>query len=1184
MPLRLLACCIAIILLSTNMLVAQTPIAGFGVSSTVCINETNFIYNTSSNSTSYVWDFCHEDLISSPSVFLQTTMPTVGTFFYHSLKIVNDNGEWIGFCTDMNGNKLYRLEFGNNLSNSPTIINLGTLSGFSSPAAIELIKAADAWYAFITNLFGNTLIRVRFGNGLKTTPTSSDNLGNISGQFSNPSGVKMIFLGGKYYAYITNLSSNTVCTIDFGNSPQNAPVSSKLIGQTSLASSSPYGISLITQNGFLYGLVGSFDKTKTFKLDFGTDPFSDPTFTQINGIPNGADLEFALEGQKKYYALVRSRTDGIYRIDFGTDLSATSPAVTRLGPLGVLTSEARNISVVRDSPNWKAFTVSSTGSFYNLNFLGNCDSQVSINTSLSATPSNLFYKLSGDYFIELTAFSAQNLMSVASATISVLNKSASGVSIIQSSEKCVDNSISFNANSIATLMSYDWNFGDGTSSTTGPSEQHQYSSAGDYLVSLTAIEQNGCTNNATEPISIFNKPVANFSAPTITGKSCTLQDYLFTNQSTFDPLSNPSWTWAVNAIDQASTQNFNHTFSLPDTYSISLTSEIPGCSSTISKNFLVEASGTLVDFSFTDQCEGDLTLFTNNSVGTADFTWNFGDGQTSTQNNPSHVFPDKGVYNVLLSASDTNGCLNSKTLPVAIISTPAPDFFIDLPPFSCSGTPTQFHDNTPPLTDSNITNWDWAFNDGTGATSTQKDPLHTFALPGIYNVDLQVTSNFGCSATVQLPVDIAISPNANFSVGASCLNKPTQFENTSSSGIQSWLWIIGSSTYAFPNPVHTFASSGSYPVSLTVTGLNACEAMSIKTVEVKPVPSLNFSYTPPCTNLPTIFTDNTTGVDLPTSWFWDFGNGNTATGSPASNIFSSAGAFPVKMKVNTESGCEYSLSKNVVVAPSPIASFTESTSFGPPPLLVQFTNTSTGSSSVLWEFNDPLNTTSTDQNPFFTFLDLGDYLVQLTASNNLGCSDTFSKTIQVLISEIDLSLEELSTQENSSGSAFSPVITVKNNSNVNISGFDVFVSGSSGLKIKTNILLSLVPGASSELIVPVELYSRENYLCVEVSALNDAVASNNSLCINLSTEPVIISPYPNPTSGKIYFDAVMDAENSGTLRVANSMGQIIFRQTFPALTSGMNRIELDLSGNNAGLYVAIWEMAGKQHEFRFVLR
>jgi PKD repeat protein len=1157
---------------------SQIPVADFNLDPVVCLEQHVELQNNSSNSTSFFWDFCLTGFQGSPSLNLLGKASIISNL--GAIEFVFD-GQWFGFAPGRANNHLYRLDFPAGLTGGLTVVDLGTFGGaLNLPKNIRLIKQNGIWVGILANV-SNTLVRLRFDNGISQTPIA-ENLGNLGGM-NAPIGLDIIKNGLDNVAIISSYGG-VISIVNFGNSFLNTPSAGNMYSFSAAPVSGPVGIALAKDlDGVWRGIISSYNDAKIYKVAFINGLYQPPSFTLITSLPTPTEAKIIFEGGQ-YYGLVSSQSGKILRILFGDSIGDATQTVVDLGNFGVLAS-LDALSVAKQSGEWSAFMANAnTGDIYRLVFDSTCP-YVNALSSNVMTPVNIQYNQSGDYKVGLLVSNTQGDQSYTEKTVQVSAFIAPQIDFT-SQNACVSIPIEFTAASpsIVDLVSFNWNFGDlQISSATSPS--HQYAALGQYAVTLEVVSTTACKNRVAKTIAIFRQPISGFSPPTLSGKSCSLKPYPFTNQSTYDLASNPSWTWSINSVTQSTAQNLNHSFDSPGTYSIALKAEIPGCSTTISKDFIVEETGTLVDFAFANQCEGDQTLFTNNSIGGATgFLWDFGDGQTSTLSNPSHIFPSNGNYNVQLTASNAAGCANTKVSPITIASSPATDFFIDLPPFSCSGTPTQFHDATPPPPNSNITAWAWAFNDGTGTTSTLKDPLHTFASSGNYNVSLQVTTNFGCLSTVQKQIFVSASPNADFNINAACLNKPTQFVNSNSTAIKSWSWTIGNSFYSFANPVHTFTSPGNFPVSLLVKGNNNCEAMAQKNISVKPVPLLNYTTSAACTDAITIFTDTSVGQDAPASWLWDFGEGNTAALSPAEFTFSSSGAFPVTMNVVTQSGCEYSLTKNVTVAPSPVAGFTESVSFGQPPLPVQFTNTSTNSTVWLWEFRDALNSTSSSQSPSFTFSEIGDYLVQLTASNSFGCSDLFTKTITVLVPKIDLSLESLKVQENLSGGSVVPIITVKNKSNVSVFGTDVFVTGSSGARLKTNVTLNLAPNATIELQVPIELFSKEKFLCIELVAWGDLVASNNSACENLEGKPVIIHPYPNPTQGQFFFDAVLDGESVGELRIINSMGRPVLDRTFPDLKRGMNRIELNFSGNRPGLYYAIWKMDGATAEFKFILQ
>ncbi|MCI0752036.1 MAG: PKD domain-containing protein [Flammeovirgaceae bacterium] len=269
-----------------------------------------------------------------------------------------------------------------------------------------------------------------------------------------------------------------------------------------------------------------------------------------------------------------------------------------------------------------------------------------------------------------------------------------------------------------------------------------------------------------------------------------------------------------------------------------------------------------------------------------------------------------------LTAFGSSGCNSTASKSVSIRSKPVADFEVALPPFSCSGTPSQFNDLTPNPTDSNIAGWLWNFDDVAGGnnSSTVKNPNHVYSSAGTYDVSLITTTNFGCKDTIQKQIEIFQTPFVDFNFSAPCANKPVVFTDVTAGSNTAWLWQIDNATYTSQQSMHTFSSAGDFNASLNVTSSNGCIGMT---------------------------------------------------------------------------------TKQVGVVQSPQAGFETSNEIGIPPLLVQFTNTSVGAVDFLWKFNDPLNSMSTDVSPAFTFVEVGDYDVELTATSTEGCTSTYSKLIQV---------------------------------------------------------------------------------------------------------------------------------------------------------------------------------------------
>ena len=149
----------------------------------------------------------------------------------------------------------------------------------------------------------------------------------------------------------------------------------------------------------------------------------------------------------------------------------------------------------------------------------------------------------------------------------------------------------------------------------------------------------------------------------------------------------------------------------------------------------------MANFSDSSQCDYDVyftDLSTPNATSITDWSWTFGDGGTSTVQNPVHTYGSFGTYNVSLVVTNSNGCIDSITLPVVVRPAPIADFTADT---ACAGTPTQFTDlsvsNSSP-----ISTWAWTFGDGN--TSAVHNPVHIYTVAGTYTVTLIIETVSGC--------------------------------------------------------------------------------------------------------------------------------------------------------------------------------------------------------------------------------------------------------------------------------------------------------------------------------------------------------------------------------------------------------------------------------------------------------
>ncbi|MBK5280142.1 MAG: PKD domain-containing protein [Bacteroidia bacterium] len=548
---------------------------------------------------------------------------------------------------------------------------------------------------------------------------------------------------------------------------------------------------------------------------------------------------------------------------------------------------------------------------------------------------------------------------------------------------------------------------------------------------------------------------------------------------------------------------------------------------------------------------------------------------------------------VSLLTTGTNGCISATTKSLTIYTTPQPDFSLDLPPFSCSGSASQFNDLTPSPVDSNLSDWSWSFGDTANGTAVIKNPTYIYSLAGQYDVSLTSTTNYGCTATKIKSIEIAESPKANFSVSASCLNLPTNFKDESGINNKSWLWKIGSANYTVQNPIHVFSGSGDFTAQLTVTGNNDCVSVLSKPIVVPIPPTLDFSIRNNCATQPTLFQDVTVqNTDPEVSRIWDFAGLDSGTGASAQYIFPTTGTYSVKLSATNQSGCTYMLAKNISIVSAPVAEFSISDESGPPPFTVKFTNASKSASTYNWQFNDPNSSASILESPSFTYTTLGDFIVDLTASNVQGCVDKKSKTIHVIIPSTEVSLEQFTWLHNQVTGSIRPVLSIKNNSNYSINNMDVILDIAGSALVKERISISISPNATASQILNYEILqsnSKLDYLCAELLLTDERLSddldeSNNIKCASLESNEILLPPYPNPVQGQLNFDWIASSMGSVNVSIVTQMGQLAYQMEVAGVQVGLNQIIMDLSKLNSGLYFFVFEGAGIRKTFPFVIQ
>ena len=601
--------------------------------------------------------------------------------------------------------------------------------------------------------------------------------------------------------------------------------------------------------------------------------------------------------------------------------------------------------------------------------------------STDQSPTHI-YTSAGTYNVSLNATNvggsnvSTQLSYITTATIPVSNFSANVTS------GTVPLSVNFTDLSTNSPTSWFWDFGDDSNSTV-QNPIHTYTSAGTYNVSLNATNIGG-SNISTQLsyITVAVTPVANFSANVTSG--AVPLSVNFTDLSTNSPTS---WFWnfgdGANSTDQSPT----HIYTSAGTYNVSLNAtNVGGSNVSTQLSYITTAAIPVSNFS-ANVTSGTVPLsvnFTDLSTNSpTSWFWDFGDDSNSTVQNPIHTYTSAGTYNVSLNATNIGGSNISTQLSyITVAVTPVANFSANV---TSGAVPLSV--NFTDLSINSPTSWFWDFGDGTN--STDQSPTHIYTSAGTYNVSLNATNVGGSNVSTQLSyITTAVTPVANFSanVTSGAIPLSVNFTDRSLNSPTSWYWDFGDGTNSTDqNATHTYASAGTYNVSLNATnvgGSNVSTELSYITAYMVPVSNFSANVTEGAVPLTVNFTDHS--LNSPDSWKWDFGDGNNSTSQNPAYTYSSAGTYNVSLNATNIAGSDITTKTAYIsVYITPVANFTASVTSGTAPLSVSFTDLSNNTpTSWLWNFGDGSNSTS--QNPTHSYTAAGSYNITMNVTNAAG--------------------------------------------------------------------------------------------------------------------------------------------------------------------------------------------------------
>jgi gliding motility-associated-like protein len=454
-----------------------------------------------------------------------------------------------------------------------------------------------------------------------------------------------------------------------------------------------------------------------------------------------------------------------------------------------------------------------------------------------------------------------------------------------------------------------------------------YGDTGHYTVKLVFQDSLGCKDSVLRTVWV-DKPNDSFTAlPTV---GCIPMPVNFTDHSHFmngATFSSANWDFGDGYNANVNTPATNHTYGIQGYFTVTeIVTDNIGCKDTLTHLNLINGDKAHAIYTASNNypCIGDSVFFqnfSNNNIVSS--YWQFGDGDTSTANTPTHAYLDTGSYTVTLIVTNVNGCKDTLSQTAFIqVTKPIAAFTMNDSTGVCIPLVIHFTNTTV-----GGTTYNWSFGNGNG--SPAMSPTNSYTVPGIDTITLIATNAHGCSDTTYrhatlygyagslsyLPLQGCPPLVVNFT--ASVLNVPYLRYDFSDGNV--------SAVTTLTQINHSYVSPGAYVPKLIMSDSSGCQVSStgLDTIKVDSVAAY-FKYAPRfiCLYDTVQFTDSSYSMfSVVNHWLWLFDDGSSSNIATPQHAYDSVGnAFPVTLVITDGFGCHDTLRKQVQVYPLPVLS------------------------------------------------------------------------------------------------------------------------------------------------------------------------------------------------------------------------------------------------------------------------
>ena len=645
-------------------------------------------------------------------------------------------------------------------------------------------------------------------------------------------------------------------------------------------------------------------------------------------------------------------------------------------------------------------------------------------TSTAASPA-VVYQAPGSYTTTLITTDGHGCTDTSVQVDYIFVASDVAAFTIDTNPHCAPAKVLLTADSTAYTSSWNWSVSQ--PGILGPNGRYtntmNFNQSGNYDICLTINYTNGCSAQKCVSVYVSSPPTANFGVSGLLNTCLVPQPITFSDSSTGGGLS---YHWSF----PGGTPSFYDSAAPPIVsynqcghYSANLTvTNTAGCTSSYFMPDFLNIACNVASYTVTPATGClPLTASFNSDASTGNpvaWNWNFDDAgsgtDTSTLQNPTHVFNDPGCHTVVLTTTTAEGCVYVDSIVAGVCGGFRPHAnFSGNPPMNCANKPIFFKDSS--TNEYSYTNYYWNFHQATPFTteSTDPNPSYTYNQPGVWDVTL-IVSNYNCADTITKDSYVqTVVPVAKPSVSANCGNPlSVTLDGSASEGAQTYKWIIIGGTpdsSANATVVASFPGPGSYNASLYVQNdSTGCDDLGSVVVNITG-PEAEFSASPRrgCAPLHACFSNSSTIIS---NYIWRITNDagtfdSTFTGASPCFEFLNAGLYNVSLVTGDSSGCVDTVYKpHYIEVSAPVALFNAQPVSGCAPLTVNFNDLSTfqeaGISNWKWNFGDiesgPANTSAL-QNASHVYDTAGNYTVQLTITDSNGCVNNNTKLNYILV-------------------------------------------------------------------------------------------------------------------------------------------------------------------------------------------